>query len=151
MTIKILKAGQGDSILISFGTEIGKRKHILVDGGNNKDDYESHIKHEVLEIQNAHEKINLLIITHTDQDHVKGIFYLLTDPDIDKSIIEKIWFNYFGESSQSYNNNDISFIESCKVAEEIQKHKLNRINEICIDKNNYYDLEFCSLTCTASL
>ena len=62
MTIKIIKAGQGDSILISFGDVIGKRKHILVDGGNNNVDYKKHLKQEVLEIQNACEKINLLIM-----------------------------------------------------------------------------------------
>lgn len=68
MEIKFLKAGTGDSILISH-----KKKNILVDGGNDS----QYLLKEIIRINEAKQKIDLLIITHHDDDHIKGIIDLL--------------------------------------------------------------------------
>lgn len=130
-SIKILKAGQGDSILIRFLGNDSKYKNILVDGGNKKSEYQNHLKKEILQIQEKKESINLLIITHTDQDHVKGIQYLLNDNEIDKKVIKQVWFNSFN-SSFSPENNDISYIESCKIQNLIVQHDIPRDNNIVV-------------------
>jgi metal-dependent hydrolase (beta-lactamase superfamily II) len=68
MEVKILKAGSGDSILIQH-----KKTNILIDGGNDS-------KYLISEIDNIYtnkEIIDLLIITHHDDDHIKGIIDLL--------------------------------------------------------------------------
>ncbi|MFW2136964.1 MBL fold metallo-hydrolase [Chryseobacterium sp. TY4] len=130
-SIKILKAGQGDSLLIRFLGNDSKYKNILIDGGNSKKEYQNHLKKEVLQIQENNESIDLLIITHTDQDHVKGIQYLLNDEDINKKNIKQVWFNSF-DSSFSSNNNDISYIESCKIQNLLLEHCIPRDNNIIV-------------------
>lgn len=129
--VKILKAGQGDSILIRFLGNDGTYKNILIDGGNGKTEYRNHLKKEILQIQENNDSIDLLIITHTDQDHVKGIEYLLNDEEINKKIIKQVWFNSF-DSSFSPDNNDISYIESCKIQNLIIEHNIPRDNNIVV-------------------
>lgn len=141
LNIKILKAGNGDSILINFIDDIGLSRNILIDGGNKKSEFNNNLKCEVLDIQNKKENIDLLIITHTDQDHIKGIYYLLNDYDIDKNIIKEIWFNSFYPINEFQNseNNDISFIESCKVQTLIDELGLNRKSNIYLPNINKFD------------
>ena len=68
MNIKFLKAGGGDSILINH-----KNKNILIDGGNDT----SYLKRELISIKNNDEFLDLLIITHHDDDHILGIIEIL--------------------------------------------------------------------------
>ncbi|MDI9312136.1 MAG: hypothetical protein QM535_18120 [Limnohabitans sp.] len=121
MLIKFLKAGNGDSILISFKDNTTKY-NILIDGGNNQYEYKNNLKKEIIEIQKRNEYIDLLIITHIDQDHIKGIEYLLEDSEIDNSIIKMIWFNSFSTSTSL--NNDISYSDAKKVEILINKFNL---------------------------
>jgi len=130
-SVKILKAGQGDSILIRFLGNDSKYKNILVDGGNSKAEYQNHLKKEILQIRENNESIDLLIITHTDQDHVKGIQYLLNDEEINKKIIKQVWFNSF-DSSFSPDNNDISYIESCKIQNLLIEYGISRDNNVVV-------------------
>lgn len=130
-SIKILKAGQGDSLLIRFLGNDSKYKNILIDGGNSKVEYKNHLKKEILQIQENKESIDLLIITHTDQDHIKGVQYLLNDEEINNKIIKQIWFNSF-DSSFSPDNNDISYIESCKIQNLISEYDIPRDNNIVV-------------------
>lgn len=109
MLIKVLKAGNGDSILLKLDNNF----NILIDGGNNINDYKHNLKQEILEIQKSKEYIDLLIITHIDQDHIKGIEYLLKDNEIDNDIIKNFWFNSF--SSSTTVNNDISYHEALRI------------------------------------
>lgn len=96
--IKALKAGNGDCFLISYFGNHSKRVNILVDGGNGFDTYKKHIRTEVYNRIKKKQGIDLLIISHIDQDHIKGIIYLtrdIMDPehDIKGSSIAKYWFN----------------------------------------------------------
>ncbi|PJJ62775.1 beta-lactamase superfamily II metal-dependent hydrolase [Chryseobacterium geocarposphaerae] len=109
MLIKILKAGNGDSILLKLDNNF----NILIDGGNNIHDYKHNLKQEILEIQKRKEFIDLIIITHIDQDHIKGIEYLLKDEEISNDIIKNCWFN--SVSSSTTVNNDISYDEALRV------------------------------------
>lgn len=148
MNIKILKAGNGDSILINFIDEIGLSRNILIDGGNKKSEYNNNLKSEILDIQSKKENIDLLIITHTDQDHIKGIYYLLSDHDIEKNIIKEIWFNSFYPTNEFQNseNNDISFIESCNVQKLIDELGLIRKSNIYLP--NFKKCDFLNIKFT---
>lgn len=126
-SIKILKAGQGDSILIRFLGNDKDYKNILIDGGNSKTEYRNHLKKEILQIQESMESIDLLVITHTDQDHVKGIQYLLNDREITKNIIKQVWFNSF-DSNFSHQDTDISYVESSKIQNLLIEHNISRNN-----------------------
>lgn len=71
-TIKTFQSGTGDCILLRL--EEGEQRYaIMVDCGW----YEEPIKHY---IQNTlEEKIDLLIVTHIDNDHIVGVKDMLTD------------------------------------------------------------------------
>jgi len=67
MEIKFLKAGTGDCIIIH-----NEGKNVLIDGGNDS----VFLIDEYYKIISKHEKIDLLIITHHDDDHISGILKL---------------------------------------------------------------------------
>ncbi len=101
MKIKLLKAFNGDAILISYRDKEAKRT-ILIDGGmpatyvqkgkNGKPEY-GELKETIDKIRENNEKIDLLILTHVDDDHVGGVLkWFEKDKDAHK-IIGKVWFN----------------------------------------------------------
>jgi beta-lactamase superfamily II metal-dependent hydrolase len=111
---KILKAGNGDAILISFKDDHQmKFQNILVDGGG-KLAYQENLKVELIDLIKLGECIDLLIVTHIDQDHIGGIIKLFEDLKSNNLYyenkkgnknylkIKKIWFN---SNSLLYNKN----------------------------------------------
>lgn len=101
MTIKFLPAFNGDCILISFKDKDNQNRNILIDGGTPAT-YPRTLKKVYNDIA---ERIDLLIVTHIDDDHIGGIKKLFEDTKLDKSKIKKVWFNsggllnhYFGEA-----------------------------------------------------
>lgn len=92
MIIKVLKAHSGDAMLIKYKGDKGKSRNILIDGGIARS-YRKFVKQEILKIKENNEQIDLLIITHTDNDHIKGVMAFIEDKEIDKQIVEQFWFN----------------------------------------------------------
>lgn len=72
MEIWMTKAGIGDCILIRCGKQ-AKKINILVDSGQGASPFDSVLR----KIIGNDEKIDLLILTHDDNDHVKGACNLL--------------------------------------------------------------------------
>ena len=99
MEILFLKAGSGDAILIRFLDVRRVPRHILVDGGNRRSDYLDNLKREMEKIAGSGDAIDLLVATHQDQDHVKGLQWLHRDlqngqiTGADCSLIRRYWFN----------------------------------------------------------
>lgn len=88
--IKLIPAGYGMSILVSVG---GVHPiNILIDGGTSNS-YSNGLKKEVDNIIALNEKINLVVCTHIDHDHISGLTKLLMDGY--GTHIEKIWYNGF--------------------------------------------------------
>lgn len=89
MEIKFLKAGSGDSIVIHHNTS-----NIIIDGGNDS----TYLIKQIEDIFNRNETINLLVITHHDDDHIKGIIDSLkfieeNNYNENKTFIKKVIFN----------------------------------------------------------
>jgi len=104
MKIKFLKADNGDSILISLKDAEGEIKNILIDGGIKKTykiDKGSKGKPEFGELKatidsirsKKNEFIDLLIITHIDNDHIGGILKWFDNDDDASNLIKEVWFN----------------------------------------------------------
>lgn len=94
--IKFLKANEGDSFIIKFGKS-EKAYNILVDGGTGRV-YNEVLKNEIEIIKKSKQYLDLVIVTHIDDDHIGGILELfsdLKDKLIDKkdNIIKEVWFN----------------------------------------------------------
>lgn len=97
MEIKFLKANNGDSIHISSGN-----KNILIDTGTgatylskpNGRLQHGELKSLINDLQSKNEKIDLLVITHWDDDHIGGVLkWFKEDLDSAKSMIKHVWFN----------------------------------------------------------
>jgi len=87
--IEMLPAAHGDSLWISYG-DAGDTRNILIDGGM-RYTYD-HLRQRILALPRGHRRLELLIITHVDADHIEGCIRLLQDKMLGLEIGE-IWFN----------------------------------------------------------
>ncbi len=89
LKIKVLPAGCGDCLLVSFGYK-NDMKNILIDGGIGRTYKE--LKKEIEHIISQDQYIDLLIVTHSHNDHINGIIKFIED-EKNNNCIKKIWFN----------------------------------------------------------
>lgn len=99
MNIKFLKAFKGDSILLSFTDNENIERNILIDGGTGSTYFEnkSRMKGELYSIieliKSKNKRIDLLILTHIDDDHIGGILRWFAKDQGAFKLIDKVWFN----------------------------------------------------------
>lgn len=135
MTIKYLKAGSGDAILIQDGTH-----NILIDGGN---DF-TYIRDEVTKIYNAGQKLNLVVVTHHDDDHISGIIALFKaaiQGDFGEGFIEQILVNTPRKINGTLSSDDQGTL-SYKQAYELENLLLSYKNHWSIVTAESEDLSF---------
>lgn len=111
--IEILKAGCGDCLFITIKND-DEIYRILVDGGVSatyvdlKCGYPmpGDLKSKLISLKSKHEHIDLLIITHIDDDHIGGLLEWFSHDFPDKSLVREVWFNdnILVPSYQSTNN-----------------------------------------------
>jgi|WetSurMetagenome_2_1015567.scaffolds.fasta_scaffold103585_2 beta-lactamase superfamily II metal-dependent hydrolase len=89
--IEMLPAHQGDAIWIEYG-KAGIRRRILIDGGPISA-YQA-LEDRLNQLSDGDKRVELLVITHVDTDHIEGIIRLLAQRR-SKWCIEPqdIWFN----------------------------------------------------------
>ncbi|PEY50977.1 MBL fold metallo-hydrolase [Bacillus cereus] len=128
--IKMYPAKNGDCFLLSFGTS--KKNHILIDCGY-VETYEKFLKKDLLEIAKKKEKINLMIVTHIDADHISGAIKLIKDNNSEKFIdIDEVWFNAYRhlqtqkKAGTELNKKEIEILER-EIA--LGKSYIKRINQ----------------------
>ncbi|MFC4557315.1 MBL fold metallo-hydrolase [Virgibacillus kekensis] len=91
--VKMYPAKNGDCFLISIGKE--NKRHILIDSGY-VETYEKFLKRDLIEINAVGEKINLMIISHIDEDHILGALNFIEENNKKNIIqIEEVWFNSY--------------------------------------------------------
>lgn len=126
MQIKFLKAGNGDSIWISF-LENDIPRNILVDGGTSttytyKDKKDGKIKDGDLKklidcIKHRGEKLDLVILTHIDDDHIDGFLKWFSKDETAIQNIKEVWFNS-GKTIKKFLIDTESEVEPLKFKEE---------------------------------
>jgi len=84
--LKILPAYQGDAININC---IPVNFKILIDTGTKRTYSKGVLKREI----NDTDKFDLLVLTHTDEDHIGGLIKYFEDSERRKNIFRKIWYN----------------------------------------------------------
>lgn len=84
--LTMLPGKDGDCLLLSYGDGTFVRR-VLVDGG--RASTYSLVKPVLASLEPGH--LDLVVVTHVDQDHVLGILSLLKDPD--HIGIGEVWFN----------------------------------------------------------
>lgn len=108
--IKFLKSYNGDAIVIRFNDPENKERIILIDGGVS-DTYRAEqgpsgrpedgaLKKFVAGLRKNAKKIDLLILTHIDDDHIAGILKWFNDDPGAYLLISEVWFNSGGLIAQ---------------------------------------------------
>lgn len=134
----ILKAYTGDCILIKTFNSINEEFIILIDGGT-PSTFEYSLKNELRNLS----KIDLLVLTHIDSDHIGGLLKFLNNSLIDRIDISEIWVNH-PELIDINSDGLISFNQANKLKDLIlQKKRQTIIREIStaerfIEKDNIF-------------
>lgn len=99
MIFKFLKAQNGDCTLINYTDENGIPRNIIIDSGlastyfDHANNIFGELKTEIDDIKTKGQSIDLIILTHIDNDHICGFLKLF---EMDKEIpneVKKVWFN----------------------------------------------------------
>lgn len=117
--IHIIQAQYGDSFILEFGSDTEK-KFILIDGGP-AGVYKNHLKDEISNIIKVGGVIDVLIVSHIDTDHIKGILDLLTDIKKQRDqhtseliLIKELWHNSFSHTIDLDGNIEQSAEKICE-------------------------------------
>lgn len=92
--IEMLPAAHGDALLVRYG-DAANPSTILIDAGT-PGAYQA-VRDRLLELKNGNDPLNieLLVITHIDDDHIGGVLGLLEKGEVDAEFRD-IWFNGYG-------------------------------------------------------
>lgn len=129
LRINFIDVGQGDSTLIT--TEYNK--NILIDGGGNELNSSFDVGERTLLpylLKQKIFKLDYIIISHFDSDHIEGLFIILEELVVDNVVIGKQF-----EASENYEK----LIEIVKN-KRIKLHIVEVGDKIHIDKSTYIDV-----------
>jgi beta-lactamase superfamily II metal-dependent hydrolase len=91
ISIEVLPAAHGDSIWIEYGSAPQVHR-VLIDGGP-AHTYESGLRRRIAALQEEERKLDLMVITHIDADHIDGALILLQELARLNVQINELWFN----------------------------------------------------------
>lgn len=90
LNVHMLPAKEGDCLLVEYG-QPGRANYILIDAGRAWT-YKNALKAKLAELGVA--KLELLVVTHVDRDHIDGMLSLFGDTTLDLQV-EHVWFNTY--------------------------------------------------------
>lgn len=127
LSIKLFPAEYGDCIMVSIGDE--NYYNLLIDGGLTKT-YKEYLESELQHIKALGQKINLMVCTHIDNDHICGLVQVLQKSNAD--FIEDVWYNGFLQvvESKFYSQKD-----------NVYTDRDNKILETIISQGTVSDME----------
>lgn len=149
--ITTLPAYNGDSILIKTFDKNKEEFIILIDGGTSST-FDYSLKKNLIGIS----KIDLLVLTHIDSDHIGGLVRFFKNSLINKIEIDEIWINQpdseFNQTTDDETLIGVRQAESLKTLIKKKKQDSN-IREITITDNviNLKGLEFTILSPTVEI
>jgi len=121
--IRIEKAHNGDCIWLRFGDK--EKANILIDSGPGM--FANGFRQIIDEIKERNEEINLLILTHIDNDHILGFKNYVAKNDC--KVIRKIWLN--GEGTSAYGVNQLLSPRNVgQLVEQIKEKDIELISPI---------------------
>lgn len=98
--LHVVQAKYGDALLLSFGTA-AKPRHILIDGGPSGN-YEAELEPALEAIVGKGKKLDLVVLSHVDNDHILGLLDLFAAVEDDqvsgrklRTKIASLWHNSF--------------------------------------------------------
>lgn len=122
--IKVEKAYHGECIWLRFGNN--EKSNIIIDSGPAM--FDGRFKNILEEIKLKNEKVDLLILTHIDNDHILGFKNYIQKNDC--AIVEKIWLN--GEDIAAYTYNQLLSPKNIrKLVDEIKTKNIELVSPVC--------------------
>ena len=107
--LHIVQAEYGDCFILEFGL-LSSPKYILVDGGPDSV-YDNHLRDHLQNIRNSGGKLELVILSHIDEDHIIGLLDLLAElrqqranKTTETIIVNAIWHNTFSQTLGKQDN-----------------------------------------------
>jgi beta-lactamase superfamily II metal-dependent hydrolase len=112
--LHVVQAEYGDCLIFESGPPASP-KYILIDGGPDGI-YDKHLKEELLKIRRSGGQIDLMILSHVDDDHVIGLLDFLADLQVQRLnnkpetiAVKALWLNSFSNTIGSGNNIEARF------------------------------------------
>jgi len=91
--IDMLPAQRGDALWLTYG-EPGALHHVIVDGGPSETipTLVPELERRIRELPGGKTRVELLVMSHVDADHIQGVVSLLSGPDR-IGLFRDVWFN----------------------------------------------------------
>jgi hypothetical protein len=100
LRLHVIQADYGDCLLLQYNTK-GIARYILIDGGPDGI-YDNHLKYKLEEIAAHHARLDLVVVTHIDEDHVVGLVDMFSEMAQAKGRgepplveVDRLWYNTF--------------------------------------------------------
>ncbi len=122
MLIRLYKVKSGDCIYLKF-----QDKNVIIDVGFVTTAKDTLFK-IIDETNENKERVNLIILTHTDRDHISGIKALSHRNDF-LSLVDQVWMNYPNTVTTDMRK-EVSFVEANTVASIFVRNGINIISDI---------------------
>ncbi len=129
-----LPAGSGDSILIQTDDFV-----ILVDSGDDNYDIAEELKEKIKDAL-GDTKINWIILTHIDNDHIGGMRILLNDDEFLALLAQdcKIWMNYPNGNTTIFDCENssglISYSSADRLKDLVDKKIIQHVDKVHIEE-----------------
>lgn len=125
----MLPAESGDCFLLNFDENF----NILIDTGYNNT-YQEYLKEKLIDLKKKEQCINLMVITHIDEDHIGGAieFFKENGEANSPQIIDvrEIWYNTFSHSLDAGNESgELTDRQKSILQQYIAKSSHNKNNE----------------------
>lgn len=103
LTLHVIQAAFGDCLLLEAGTARDKH-YILIDGGP-PNTYESHLKPTLEDLAKAGDSLDLVVLSHVDNDHIIGLLDFFAELRASKDTggeplirVDALWHNSFSDT-----------------------------------------------------
>ncbi|WP_233081169.1 hypothetical protein [Rheinheimera soli] len=131
--VKMYQASQGDAFLISIPS---RKINIVVDMGL-KGTYLNHIKPDLINLKVSGQCIDLLVVTHVDNDHIVGAVNFIKDNGSNDEVIEvkEVWYNCYRH---------LQFLKQDKALDQDERDALQQIcsqNRYLEEKKGLEDIQ----------
>ena len=112
LTLIVVQAQFGDCLLLQ-SSDGDKSTLVLVDGGTSQT-YEKHLKPTIETLLHKERKIDLVVLSHIDNDHILGLLDLFEDIKTNKESkksqvihVGSLWHNSFSDIMDENRNNSL--------------------------------------------
>jgi hypothetical protein len=125
LTLTMLPAKEGDCLHVAYG-EAPHQKHILIDAGR-KWTWNHALKTHLAD--NGINRLELVVVTHVDRDHIDGMLAMLSDPTLNLEV-KGFWFNTWdhllGNAIVPHQNDDETERFGAKMGEELSTYAIDK-------------------------